>query len=122
MGMHRGQSRRARIALATTALALATAGSAAAFQALPPGSQVNDDPAAGINKAISVSGEDPTNADVVGGALTAGARAVPWAVFRQQETNGSPPPHDQVFSRSFAGVWTTRGSRDGCCRADIRWA
>ena len=48
--------------------------------------------AAGINKTISVSGEDPTNADVVGGALTAGKPAVPWAVFRQQETNGSPPP------------------------------
>ena len=71
---------------------------------------MNDDLAAGINKAISVSGEDPTNADVVGGALTAGKPAVPWAVFRQQETNGSPPPHDQVFSRSFAaGAWTTRG-------------
>lgn len=89
---------------------MASAASAFAFQVLPPGRQVNDDPAAGINKAISVSGEDPTNADVVGGALTAGKPAVPWAVFRQQETNGSPPPHDQVFSRSFAmGAWTTRG-------------
>ena len=76
-----------------------------------PGGQVNDDLAAGINKAISVSGEDPTNAEVVGGALIAGKPAVPWAVFRQQETNGSPPPHDQVFSRSFAaGAWTTRGN------------
>ncbi len=108
MRMHRGQSRRARIALAVTVAALASAGSAAAFQALPPGSQVNDDPAAGINKAISVSGEDPTNADVVGGALTAGKPAVPWAVFRQQEAPGSA---DQVFSRSFAnGEWTTRGN------------
>jgi hypothetical protein len=90
---------------------LASAGPASAFQALPPGGQVNDDLAAGINKAISVSGEDPTNADVVGGALVAGKPAVPWAVFRQQETNGSPPPFDQVFSRSFAaGAWTTRGS------------
>src|SRR5205085_1273529 len=36
---------------------------------------------------------------------------VPWAIFRQQETNGSPPPQDQVFSRSFAaGKWTTRGN------------
>jgi hypothetical protein len=82
-------------------------GSAAAFQALPPGQQVNDDPAAGINPAISVSGEDPTNADVVGGALTAGKPAVPWAVFRQQEAGGA----DQIFSRSFAnGAWTTRGN------------
>jgi hypothetical protein len=81
-----------------------------AFQQLPPGAQVNDDLAAGINKNISVSGEDPTNADVVGGALVAGKPAVPWAIFRQRETNASPPPHDQVFSRSFAAnVWTTRG-------------
>jgi hypothetical protein len=111
MGMHRGHTRRGRIAVAATVAALATAGSAAAFQALPPGSQVNDDPAAGINKAFSVSGEDPTNADVVGGALTAGKPAVPWAIFRQQETNGPKPPADQVFARSFAnGAWTTRGN------------
>jgi hypothetical protein len=86
-------------------------GSALAFQQLPPGAQVNDDLASGINKNISVSGEDPTNADVVGGALVAGKPAVPWAIFRQRETNDSPPPHDQIFSRSFAGgAWTTRGA------------
>ena len=109
MGSHRGHSRRGRIALAATVVALATAGSAVgALQALPPGSQVNDDPAAGINSALSVSGEDPTNADVVGGALVAGKPAVPWAIFRQQEPSGSA---DQVFSRSFAnGAWTTRGN------------
>jgi hypothetical protein len=57
---------------------------------------------------LSVSGEDPTNADVVGGALTAGKVAVPWAIFRQTEAS---PAKDQVFSRSFAaGAWTTRGS------------
>jgi hypothetical protein len=107
MRMHRGQPRRARIALAATVVALATAGSAAAFQTLPPGGQVNNDAAAGIDPAVSVSGEDPTNADVVGGALTAGNPAVPWAIFRQQERDG----HDQVFSRSFAkGAWTTRGN------------
>ena len=91
MGTSRRTSwRRARVAAASVVLALATAGSAAAaFQALPPGAQVNDDPAAGINKTLSVSGEDPTNADVVGGALTAGKPAVPWAIFRQQETAGS---------------------------------
>ena len=55
------------------------------------GRQVNDDPAAGINPALSVSGEDPTNADVVGGALTAGKPAVPWAIFRQQEASGPRP-------------------------------
>jgi hypothetical protein len=87
--------------------ALASAGPAFAFAPLPPGGQVNADPAAGINPTLSVSGEDPTNADVVGGALTAGKVAVPWAIFRQTET----PAKDQVFSRSFAaGAWTTRGS------------
>jgi hypothetical protein len=90
---------------------LVTASAALAFQGLPPGGQVNDDLANGINKAISVSGEDPTNSDVVGGALVAGKPAVPWAVFRQQETNAAPPPADQIFSRSFAASkWTTRGA------------
>jgi hypothetical protein len=71
---------------------------------------VNNDPGSGINPAISVSGASPANSDVVGGSLVAGRRAVPWAVFRQQETNAAPPPPDQIFSRSFAaGVWTTRG-------------
>ena len=107
MAIKWGQSRLGRVALAGTVVALATAGSAAAFQALPAGLQVNDDPAAGINPAQSVSGEDPTNADVVGGALVAGKPAVPWSDFRQQEASG----HDQIFSRSFAnGAWTTRGN------------
>ncbi|HTC72701.1 MAG TPA: hypothetical protein VK655_07420, partial [Solirubrobacteraceae bacterium] len=81
-----------RIALAALAVSVVGAGSALAFQPLPPGAQVNDDLAAGINKNISVSGEDPTNTDVVGGSLVAGNPAVPWAVFRQRETNGSAPP------------------------------
>ena len=98
------------LALVALPILLLGAGPGLAFQQLPPGAQVNDDLAAGINKNISVSGEDPTNSDLVGGSLVAGKPAVPWAVFRQRETNGSPPPHDQIFSRSFAnGVWTTRG-------------
>jgi hypothetical protein len=105
MGSPRGQSRRARVALAATVVALATAGSAAAFQALPPGSQANDDPAAGINNAFSVSGEDPTNADLVGGALTAGKPAVPWPIFHQQEAPGSA---DQAPSMSLG--YRTAGS------------
>ena len=82
MGIQGRRFRRSRIAVAGTVVALASAGSAFALQGLPPGVQVNNDPAAGINPALSVSGEDPTNADVVGGALTAGKVAVPWAVFR----------------------------------------
>jgi hypothetical protein len=108
MGIEGRGLRRTRVAVGTLAAALATAGSAIAFQALPSGGQVNDDPAAGINQALSVSGAEPTNADVVGGALTAGKVAVPWAIFRQGQAAGS---HDQVFSRSFAsGAWTTHGS------------
>ena len=87
---------------------LALAGTAAAaLQGLPAdGSQVNNDPGAGISPTESVSGEDPANADVVGGSLVAGKQNVPWAIFRQQ-TSGT----DQVFSRSFAnGAWTTRGA------------
>jgi hypothetical protein len=88
--------------------ALVGASPAVAFVPLPPGGQVNDDLGAGINPTLSVAGEDPTNADVVGGALTAGKVAVPWAIFRQTEAGGNK---DQVFSRSFAqGAWTTRGS------------
>jgi hypothetical protein len=89
-------------------VALSSAGSALAFQELPPGAQLNDDLGAGIDKQLGVSGEDPSNADVVGGTLSAGAAVIPWAVFRQQESVGA---HDQLFSRSFAGgAWTTRGS------------
>jgi hypothetical protein len=88
------------------AVALAAAGSAAAFQQLPANDQVNNDPAAGIDPAQGVSGEDPTNADVVGGALVAGKVNVPWSIFRQHTST-----KDQIFSRSFAsGAWTTRGS------------
>ena len=103
-------ARRARgwVALAVVVIVLGGAGSAVAFVPLPPGAQVNDDLAAGINRNISVSGADPTNADVVGGALVAGNPNVPWAVFRQGEAS---PAADQIFSRSFAaGAWTTRGA------------
>src|ERR1700754_1606207 len=108
MGIHRRRLGRSRVALAGTVAVLASAGSAMALQGLPPGAQVNDDAAAGINPALSVSGEEPTNADVVGGALTATGKAVPWAVFRQTQSEGAP---DQIFSRSFAnGAWKTRGN------------
>ena len=95
-----------RIALFGAFLTLLLSASAyAAFQQLPPGDQVNNDPAAGIDPAKPVDLGDPTNADVVGGALAAGGKNVPWADFRQK-TSGA----DQIFSRSFAnGAWTTRG-------------
>jgi hypothetical protein len=93
---------------AALVLGLLTAAAAPAVQPLPAGAQVNNDPAAGIDPSLDVSGLDPANADVVGGALTAGKVAVPWAVFRQQEGGGA---RDQAFVRSFAGgAWTTRGA------------
>ena len=95
-------------AVVLAALGIATTYPAFALQGLPSGGQVNNDPAAGIDRLQSIGSEDPANADVVGGALTAGKVLVPWAVFRQQEASGA---HDQIFSRSFAaGAWTTRGS------------
>jgi hypothetical protein len=108
--VRRTQGRGRRLAVEVAAVGvvavLAAAGSAVAFQALPPGAQVNNDPSAGINGALNVSGEDPTNADVVGGALNADSAAIPWAIFRQVTAAG----HDQIFSRSFAGgAWMTRG-------------
>jgi hypothetical protein len=99
--------RRKRVAVTSVVVALTAAGSAAAFQQLPAGQQVNNDAAAGINPALPVNIEDPANSDVVGGSLVATKPDVPWSIFRQTESPGK----DQVFSRSFAnGVWTTRGN------------
>ena len=108
MGMDKRRTRRRTVVVASVVAALAAAGSAsAAFQALPPGDQVTNDPAVGINPALPVNIEDPANSDVVGGSLT-GAINVPWAVFRQTKAS---PKKDQIFSRSFPnGKWTTRGN------------
>jgi hypothetical protein len=100
--------RRKRAAIASVVVALAAAGSAAAFQQLPPGDQVNNDVTAGINPALPVNIEDPANSDVAGGSLVATKPDVPWSIFRQTESSGFK---DQIFSRSFAGgAWTTRGN------------
>ena len=117
MGMDKRRPRRRKAAVVGVIAALAAAGSAsAAFQALPPGDQVNNDLAAGINPNLPVNTEDPANSDVVGGSLVATKPLVPWAIFRQTEASGNK---DQIFSRSFAvpaanplgpGVWTTRGN------------
>jgi hypothetical protein len=96
------------MAVASAALALTIAASAfAAFGSLPgDGTQVNNDSGAGIDPARSVSGDEPANADVVGGALTAGGTAVPWAIFRQTTST-----NDQVFVRAFkGGAWATQGN------------
>jgi hypothetical protein len=86
------------VALATLGLA-GTAG--ASIQQLPPGAQVNDDPAAGIDPA-----RDAGVSDVVGGSLAAGGVRVPWAAFEQQT-----PGEQQIFVRAFkGGAWKTQGA------------
>ena len=107
----RPAARRMLLAAALAVALSAMTASVWAFQPLPAGRQVNDDPAAGIDPAISVSTDGPSSSDVVGGSLAAGKPAVPWAIFRQRETEEITPPHDQIFARSFAkGAWTTRGA------------
>jgi hypothetical protein len=71
VGKNVGKTRRRTIAVASAIAALATVGSASAFQALPAGDQVNNDTAAGIDPALPVNIEDPANSDVVGGSLVA---------------------------------------------------
>ena len=101
---------RRRLIGGLTAALLLVAGAAPASAAVLPlpadGSQVNNDPAAGIDPNQNLSDESP-NADVVGGALTPGGVTVPWAIFRQQEL---PNNKDQIFVRSFKNQWTTRGN------------
>ena len=84
-------------------IALALAGSAPAIPiGLPAdGSQVNNDPAKGIdpNQNAGVS-------DVVGGSLIAGGGRVPWATFEQRAASSQ-----HIFVRAFkAGQWVTQGA------------
>src|SRR5215475_12510502 len=90
-----------RAILGGVAAALVAAGSAGAVIGLPSdGSQVNNDPVAGIdpNQNAGVS-------DVVGGSLAAGGPRVPWATFEQKSGDSQ-----QIFVRKFAnGQWVTQG-------------
>ena len=90
-----------RATLVGVAAALVAAGSAGAVIGLPSdGSQVNNDPAAGIdpNQNAGVS-------DVVGGSLVAGGPRVPWATFEQQAGGAQ-----RIFVRAFKnGQWVTQG-------------
>jgi hypothetical protein len=95
--MTRRRAAMTAVTVATFGLA-ATAG--ASVQQLPPGAQVNDDPAAGIDP-----GRDAGVSDVVGGSLTAGGVRVPWAPFEQQTAG-----EQQIFVRAFkGGAWKTQG-------------
>src|SRR4051812_36400750 len=93
-----------RRGVAMTAVTAATLGLAAtagaSVQQLPPGAQVNDDPAVGIDPA-----RDAGASDVVGGSLAAGGIRVPWAAFEQ-----TTPGEQQIFVRAFKnGAWKTQG-------------
>jgi hypothetical protein len=87
--------------LASMATVLVAAGTAGAVIGLPAdGSQVNNDPAAGIdpNQNAGIS-------DVVGGSLAAGGPRVPWATFEQQAGGAQ-----RIFVRAFKnGQWVTQG-------------
>jgi hypothetical protein len=96
------QFRRRRIAPAVLFALLAITGTAsAAVVGLPTdGSQVNNDPAVGIDP-----NQDAGASDVVGGSLVPGAPNVPWATF-EQKTGAS----QQIFVRAFKnGRWITQG-------------
>jgi hypothetical protein len=90
-----------RAALAGAAAALVAAGTAGAVIGLPSdGSQVNNDPAAGIdpNQSAGLS-------DIVGGSLVAGGPRVPWATFEQKAGDAR-----RIFVRAFKnGQWVTQG-------------
>ena len=88
-----------RVAAATVALVLVLAAAAsAAFVGLPAdGTQVNNDPAAGIDPH-----QNAGVSDVTGGSLAGGPR-VPWATFEQQSGGAQ-----LIFVRAFQRA---RGSR-----------
>jgi hypothetical protein len=90
-----------RAALAGAAAALVAAGTAGAVIGLPSdGSQVNNDPAAGIDP-----NQNAGLSDVVGGSLVAGGPRVPWAPFEQKVGDAQ-----RIFVRAFKnGQWVTQG-------------
>ena len=86
-----------RAALAGVVAFLVGGGSAAAVLRLPAdGSQVNNDPAAGIDPA-----QNAGVSDIVGGSLAAGGPRVPWATFEQPA--GSAQPSSCAPSRTASG-------------------
>ncbi len=87
--------------LASMATVLVAAGTAGAVIGLPAdGSQVNNDPVAGIDP-----NQNAGASDVVGGSLAAGGPRVPWATFEQQAGGAQ-----RIFVRAFkGGQWVTQG-------------
>jgi hypothetical protein len=89
------------LGILTGMLLLVAGGTAAAVVSLPSnGSQVNNDPAHGIDP-----NQNAGASDVVGGSLAAGGPRVPWASFEQAAGSAQ-----QIFVRAFKnGQWVTQG-------------
>ncbi len=90
----------ATVGLLVAGLVGAAAASAAVIGLPPDGSQVNNDPANGIDPS-----QDAGVSDVVGGTLAAGGPRAPWGTFEQKSGSSQ-----QIFVRAFKnGQWVTQG-------------
>jgi hypothetical protein len=98
--MRKLRIRRAGLLTGVVALLFA-AGAYAAVIPLPAfNTQVNNDPAVGIDPQ-----QDAGASDIVGGSLVAGGPRVPWATFEQMSDSSQ-----QIFVRAFKdGQWVTQG-------------
>jgi hypothetical protein len=87
--------------VAVLALICAAGSATADLIGLPSdGSQVNNDPAAGIDPS-----QDAGLSDIVGGSLAPGGPRVPWATFEQKAGSAQ-----RIFVRAFKnGQWVTEG-------------
>jgi hypothetical protein len=95
--------------LATAAVLALPALASATIQTLPPGAQLNDDPAAGI-KPLDPVGLGTTTSDVTAGSLLAGGARAPWAVF-QQTSSADVKTGNRIYVRALVnGVWRTQGA------------
>jgi hypothetical protein len=87
--------------VASLAILVAAASATAAVLGLPAnGSQVNNDPANGIDP-----GQSAGLSDLVGGSLAAAGARVPWGTFEQKAGSAQ-----HIFVRAFKnGQWVTQG-------------
>jgi hypothetical protein len=98
----RGRRRARRAVILAGGMLLLAGGSAMAdLVGLPAtGTQVNNDPAVGIDP-----NQNAGLSDLVGGSLAPGGARIPWAAFEQQSGSSQ-----QIFSRAFKnGQWVTEG-------------
>ena len=89
------------VGLAIVACLACAAGASGLTIGLPfDGTQVNNDPANGIDP-----NQDAGVSDIVGGSLVAGGPRVPWGTFEQKSGSSQ-----QIFVRAFKnGQWVTQG-------------